>query len=235
MPTLPAVYDKLDAIPEPVREYYTEQDGKFVLNAEVETHPAVGGLKSALGKERDGRKKVEETYKGIDPARYHQLVKEAEEREHQGKPDLDKIVEKRVKETELKFAPVLERVSVLEKENRTLKLDDRVKAAALKAGMLPEDVDDEMTILLHGRKPRFDLNDEGRVIVLDDDGDPLNVPPEKWFAETYKSRKPKVFAGTTGSGSGARGSTGGSGSIKELENLPPAARLTRARELGMKT
>lgn len=55
---LKALYTKKDEIPEAHRALYAEQDGQWVLDAEVEEHPAVRGLKSAFEKESDRRKKL---------------------------------------------------------------------------------------------------------------------------------------------------------------------------------
>jgi hypothetical protein len=54
MAALKAVLTKaeVDALPEALRGLYAEKNGKFVLDAEIEGHPDVAGLKSALEKER---------------------------------------------------------------------------------------------------------------------------------------------------------------------------------------
>lgn len=82
MPKLKAVLDTLDGLPDAQKELYDEgTDGKFHLQAEgVED---VGGLKSALEKERRGRKEAEAKLKktgDIDPDEYERLRTESEER-----------------------------------------------------------------------------------------------------------------------------------------------------------
>lgn len=54
--TLAAILDSLDKVPEALKPFYVEQDGKFVLDVEVETHPGALGVKSALDKERAANK-----------------------------------------------------------------------------------------------------------------------------------------------------------------------------------
>jgi hypothetical protein len=63
MAKLLAVLESLDTLPEPIREYYVEKDGKFYLEAEgVED---VTGLKSALAKERKARQDAEAKIKEL--------------------------------------------------------------------------------------------------------------------------------------------------------------------------
>jgi hypothetical protein len=70
---------------EGLRDFYTEgDDGKYRLDAEgVED---VGGLKSALEKERRDRKKYERTlkkYEGIDPEKWQALLEAEDEKERE--------------------------------------------------------------------------------------------------------------------------------------------------------
>ena len=67
---------EVEALAEPLRGLYVERDGKFVLDADVEDHPAVGGLRSALEKERTGRTsldkeltKLRKDIDGLDPVK----------------------------------------------------------------------------------------------------------------------------------------------------------------------
>lgn len=84
---LPLVFDSVEQIAEPLREYYEERDGKFHL-AGIED---AGALKRALENERRDRKEAKaalEKLKGIDPDEYARLKQEAEQRE------TDKIAKK---------------------------------------------------------------------------------------------------------------------------------------------
>ena len=75
---LKAFYAKREDIPEALREYYKEENGKFVLEAEgVED---VTGLKSALEEERTRRKELERKSKGSSSGNDDRLTpKEREE------------------------------------------------------------------------------------------------------------------------------------------------------------
>lgn len=74
---LAAVVEKLDGVEEALRPFYKENaDGKWVLDADVDAHPAVRGLKSAYTKDHE---KVRELsgdlakYKDIDVERWNTL------------------------------------------------------------------------------------------------------------------------------------------------------------------
>lgn len=82
---LKAILDSIEDAPESVREHYTERDGKFVLGVEPVGGYAledVSGLKSALGKERTTREKLERdviAFKDLDPAKARAALAELEE------------------------------------------------------------------------------------------------------------------------------------------------------------
>lgn len=82
---LKAILDSIDDAPDALREHYTEQDGKFVLAVEAVGGFAledVSGLKSALGKERTTREKLERdvvAFKDLDPDKARKALTELEE------------------------------------------------------------------------------------------------------------------------------------------------------------
>lgn len=83
MAKLSAFVKSLDAVPENLRELYVEQeDGRFKLDADgVED---IGGLKSALQKEREQNQKLRtsaDKYKNVDPDKYNEMIAAADEAE----------------------------------------------------------------------------------------------------------------------------------------------------------
>ena len=50
----------------------------------------------------------------------------------------------------------------------------------------------------------------GKMIVVDKDGDPTGLTVDKFFAESYRTEKPKFYKPAGGAGGGAGGSTTGS-------------------------
>lgn len=56
---LKMILETLDDVPEALHEFYTEKDGKYVLDAEgVDDHPAVASLKNAYRSEQERRRKL---------------------------------------------------------------------------------------------------------------------------------------------------------------------------------
>ena len=80
-----------------------------------------------------------------------------------------------------------------------------VRASALKSGVLAEDIEDVMVLT----SPHFDLDDEGNVMVLGADGKASATSLDDFFGKSFKEQKPKFYAPTGGSGSGAPPSGGG--------------------------
>lgn len=59
MPALKTLLEKLDELPEALHEYYTEKDGKFILDVDgIDDHPSVRALKNALESQKDARRKA---------------------------------------------------------------------------------------------------------------------------------------------------------------------------------
>lgn len=242
MAKLAAVVDSLDGIADAHRDLYTKgEDGKYVLDADVEGHPGVAGLKGALTKERKSRTDLEASLKafkdlGYTPEQIAEIKRKAEDKSgDKGDDDFEKKVAKRVQEALDKVKPDLEERDALKKENRELKLDNELRKDALAAGVLPEEVDEQIYLLVHGKKPRFDLSAKGKPVVLDDEGDPTAQSPKEWFEKVLKKAKPRVFAGSGGSGSGSRQSDGGSGAGDADIRKLPGGRMVDAAFAGGST
>lgn len=243
MAKLAAVVDSLDGVAEAHRDLYVkgegDQAGKFVLDADVESHPAVAGLKSTVKSTRQEREDARAALKafkdlGYTPEQIAEIKRKAEAGAgDKGDEDFERRVAKRVKEALDKVQPDLDELPKVRAENRKLKLTDKVRGEFILAGGFDEDADDVVRLT----EGRFDLDKNGKVVVLDDDGEATSLTPKEWFEKTYKKQKPKLFKGTDASGSGARGGSGagGSGYLAELEKLTPAQRLTRLRQEGAKT
>lgn len=83
--SLKAVVEAIDVVPEAVRSFYKEADGKFVLDVEPVDGFAledVSGLKNTLGKEMTLRKKLEKDvvrFKDIDPDKAREALTKLEE------------------------------------------------------------------------------------------------------------------------------------------------------------
>lgn len=209
---LKAVVESLDAIPEAQRGAYAKgDDGKFHLDIDgVDEHPAVQGLKTSQSRaitESKTLKKKLEAFGDADPERVAKALKALEEAEASGtdaekakaRVDVDKLRQKLEAEAATKVTAAEQRATTAETKIRNMVIDTRVRSAALKAGVLADDLDDVVTLT----RARFDLDDTEKVVVLDADGEPSMMSVEKFFAEEFKKAKPKFYAGSGASGSGA--------------------------------
>ena len=233
---LKAVIESLDDVAEPLREHYTESDdGTFRLDAEgVED---VSGLKSALKKERDAAKTALselKRFKGLDPdearaaqEKLEKLQKKAEGGDDDAAKQLTALKKKWQDETEGLVNEQKAESKKWREKFRATALGDKVKAAALKAGVNAEDVEDVLVLT----RNRFDLDDDDKPIVLDEDGDPRGLSREKFFAEEYKKERPKFFKGTGVSGSGTQRSSsrGGAESSDDMTSTQKIAAGFKAR------
>lgn len=208
------VFDSKDAVPEAQRADAVElKDGKWVISEDPAPELGDAGkraLEAARG-ERDAAKAALR----IAEAERDALKREAEAR----RSGVSEAELQRIREAEeAARKPLAEKAEQLEAENRKLKLTDRVRAAALKAGVMSDRIDDAMLSL----EKRTELGDSGGIVVLDAAGKATTTTLEEFLSGDFKKAKPWLFAGTGASGGGSRGSEGGGGG----EELPPANQAT---------
>jgi hypothetical protein len=222
---LKAVVDSVDDLPEDVKAEYVERDGKFHLQVEgMKTQADIDRLQSALTKERNDHKAIKEKFSVLgdrDPTEVVTLLDRIPELEAaaQGKLDdekINQIVETRVKS---KIAPVERerdqlKTQLAEKDGliegfttkeKTRTIHDKVRAAAAKAKVLPEALDD--ALLLADRQ--FEVDESGNVVTKDGVGVTPGVDPEVWFTDLQQKRPhwwgPSQGGGAGGSGKGSGG------------------------------
>jgi hypothetical protein len=220
MAKLPAVIESLDKVDEGARGFYVAREGgnDFVLDADVESHPTITGLKTTKAKQSAELKTLQASlarFKDVDPDRYQQLVRESEERDAAGPdkaPDAAKLRQKIEAELRGQLEPVIKERDTLKAQLEKHQLFDVADAAALKGGVLPDRLEDARAVYA-----RFVRLTAGKVEVLDREGDANGEPLEKFFAERFKEMKPWFYAGSGASGGGAQGSVGpGGGGIVTL-------------------
>lgn len=159
------------ALPDAVKALYVEKDGTFVLDVDdVDNFPQVGGLKSALDKEREEVKKAKkehqetiDKYKDIDPEKARQAQEELQKLNDKKLLDEGKVEEllkartERMKaDYETKIAAFNAKIGGLEKqvsasEGRLSEvlIDNALRTAAVKAKVRPAAVDD---VILRGQR-----------------------------------------------------------------------------------
>jgi hypothetical protein len=159
----------LDALPEPVRQFYAEKDGKYIL----ETDQDVSGLRSALDKERTTAQNLDkeikklksqvEKYNGVDPDKARealQKISQLEEKQLIDAGKIDEVVEQRVAAMKTDYEGKISAYdrSLKEKEQEaqnlnaqlsTLLIDGAITEAAIAAGVKKSAIPD---VILRGRQ-----------------------------------------------------------------------------------
>jgi DNA-binding transcriptional MerR regulator len=236
MAKLPAVVESVEDVPEGFRDAYVEQDGKYVLDADVEAHPATQSLRNAAKARREEREQLAREMKqwrdlGLSPDEIAELKEKASQAsKNEEKPDLDKLKAKWHEEWKKSVEPQISELERLRAENRTLRLDDKLVQDFLAAGGDP----DSAKLMLLDTRERFDLDEKGRPIVKDDDGEPRPITPKDWFAKEYVKTRPNLFTGKMVAGSGAKESAGRvAGATKRSDLKTDAAKAAFITEHGL--
>ena len=169
----------LDGVPEALHSFYVKQaDGSYVLDAEVEDHPNVRGMRSALDNEREERRKAKEAlekFKDVDPEEYRGLKgkeREMAEAKLLSEGKVKELVEMQVKElratTEREKKALQDELAKNHTQLNTLLIDNAVQAAAAKLGVRPTALED---VSLRARAT-FKLQD-GKAVPFDAEGKPI--------------------------------------------------------------
>lgn len=221
-------FDSRDAMPEAIRDYAVEKDGKFIFEAEPVS--VVNQINDKLKKLRGdldvkssrlGRYAKLEELEDFDADEYLAL----REQKRAGKPltadekaELERIHGKTVEKLKGESTQLSEKLKAYESELKRYKLTDPIRAIATseKVGMFAEDFDLAWTEI----NSRFRLVEEDgkkpRIVVLDEDGDATDIKIEDFFTKLYKAQRPKFFKASGAGGSGAPSNTGGGGTGKAL-------------------
>lgn len=255
MAKLKAVLKNLDGLDEALKALYTKEGDVYVLDAEVDEHPATRGLKSALDKEKDDRRKARETLKamltrlGVDSSedademleQLMALKKEADKHRDkklidQGK--VDELIAERVaamkKEYDKNLGNLTKERDALKSVAERAMVDNALSAAAVKARVRNSALQD---VLLRG-KMVFRLDGE-KVVAVDGDkprfgknGEALGM--EEWV-ETLREDAPHLFESSTGGGAnGSSGSRAGNGIVLTREQARDPRQYRAATEQAKK-
>jgi len=195
------VFDKQDDIPQAFRSEYEEKEGKW--HPKPPPAPDVTKLQGALEKERTRAESEEAARKKAEKERDD--LKRAKDATDRG---ISEEALQKIRDDEAKARkPIEDENAALKTENDKLKRTDRVRAEALKNGVMPDRIEDAMLLL----DLRTELTKEGSIAVKDKSGSVTAEKLEDFLAKTFKTEKPWLYAGTGSSGSGAEGSDGGAG------------------------
>src|ERR1051326_5289792 len=225
------VVDSIDSVEESLRPAYVENEGKFNLDPDKYAEVKAQGLKSK-NKELLGKlSKASETAKRFekfadfedDDLTEFQTWREnkdktppPDDKSGKGSEELQAQFDKALGKEKSKFATEIatrdSRIDELTRENKHFKLTVPLRDIAVKAGVIADDLD---LVLLDTAK-RFTLNEDDKIVVLDEDGDPTDITPQKFFETLYREQRPKFYAASGAAGSGAPSSTGSTGGKRTM-------------------
>lgn len=237
---------EFDALPDAVKGFYVEKDGKFLLDADFED---VGGLKSALDKERTGRSTLEKALKDLrtqlgdaDPAKAREALAKLQEMEDQNLISQGKVeellksrTERLVQDYEGKLKGTSEKLTAAERRLAELVIDNELRKVATAKKVRETAVED---FLERGRKV-YRMVDGKAVPMKGDDivfGKKPNEPMsmDEW-ADAIVPTAPHLFEGSNGSGAqnDAKPGPAGAHSIS-AEDAKDRSKYLQAREAAAK-
>jgi len=216
------IVDDINDVPEELRSHYVEKDGKHMLDADFKAAGLenVTNLKSALTTLKEERNSLREKYNGVK--KFEKLldiegfeVDSVEELLAKAAGNGDpEAIERLQREHEKKLARKDEEITSLKGESDATKKNltnvivaNHLTTAAIDAGVIKGSIDDVVSLT----RSNFNLDDSGKVQVLDGDGDPMGITPKEFFENVYKDKKPHFFEAANASGSGAPHSAGSGG------------------------
>jgi hypothetical protein len=191
------VFDKVGDVPKGFEAAYEEREGKW--HAKI---PDTAKIEETLTKTRSERKEFEKAAKDASE-KAADLQRQLDAKSATGADTDKKVSEMLAKWEQDKNAAVKavkDQLDTAAGELRTLKLDDKIKAAALAAGVLPTKVD----AVLKLTKDSFDLADD-RIVVKDAKGEVTTKTVADFFAKDYRAQMPELYQGTKATGGGASG------------------------------
>lgn len=246
MPKLKARVDSLDDLPEALHDLYEEVDGGFVLALEdVDAHPGVKGLKSALDKEKESRAKfakelatLREQMGDLDPDKARAAQARLQELEDKKLLDEGKVEEllaqrtqrmakdheAQVKALKAQLEEAQAQGTELSGQLQKVLVEGAIRDAAVKNGVRPTAVTD---VLMRGNS-LFKLDGEtpvprdpkGEIIRGKNGVDPMSI--DEWFG-SLQADAPHLFEPSNGGGAAGSGRGQGSQTRRTLSLSDPQA------------
>lgn len=203
-----------DEVPEPFRSLYEEREDGTWAAPDTEEPPDTSGLESALAEERRKREAAERlSAKTADELKALRDRQKADDAGITGEK-LEQIRADIRQEVEAEYQDRLTRGEAALKENRELKLDNKVRAIAAENGVRAERLDHWWK--QHGDS--FDLTEDGKVFVKGHEGKDV----VRFIKTDLKEKLPEFYQGTKADGGGAGGGRdagAGSGAALSFEDL----------------
>jgi hypothetical protein len=246
---LKATVDTLDDVPETVRDFYEESDGRFRLKVEgVEFPEEVKGLKTALERERDARKRIEQEARtlreqipeGFDPERWEQLTKaekEREQRKAEEKGEWEKLRGQLQEQHQKQIQEWEGREKTLLSQLDQKIVDEAILGAAAQhdayAHLLPKYAKDFVKVVEEDGRRRPVVVDERGDRRLNEKGEDMTIPQLVEWMKVQEQYWPLFKGhGVAGGGSSGRSGAGGAHS-KKISEMSEAEKVAFVQEHGL--
>lgn len=229
-----AVLDTLDGLDEGLKQYYTEQDGKFYLSLEgVQDHTETKALKNALDRVRDEKKAVTTELDTLKD-KYGSLPDDFNLEEYNrlmdgGKGDVDERLKEQRERLTKQFETEKEKL-VQERDKWKGGYETKTKSDALNAAIAEMNIAKQFVPAVKAMFERkINVAHEGENIVTTIDAMPVKDALKAWA----DSEDGKHYVAAPANGGGGSGGSGGSGKTtinpwsKETRNLTEQMRITQ--------
>lgn len=233
---LQAKVDTLDDVPEGVRDFYEESDEGYRLAVEgVEFPEEVKGLKSALQKERDARKKEERRLaelreqipEDFDPGRWEELTEAEKKREREKaekKGEYEKVIAQKEEFWQEKLEEEKQARQTVEQQLEQHIVDGAIMAAASEhdawAHLLPDYAKRFVQVKeVDGKRVPVVVDEDGDRR-LNNEGDTMSISElVAWMKEEERYQPLFKPSGASGGGAAAGGGAGGPGTQKSIKEM----------------
>lgn len=207
-------FESQEAAPEAIREHLVEKDGKFLF--EAETLSEVENLSKTAKSERERRVRLEKEAKGFerfkplaeaDDDEFAQFLeswtkrgeKNGDGKEPQAELN-EKLHKRELKTRDDELQQLRPEIEKLRGEVREYRLWTPLREMFIASGGEPKDW--QLARLDLANQRRFDFDEEGKIVVMEDNA-PSGVSPERFFKEVYSDQQPKLYKASGAGGGGA--------------------------------
>lgn len=235
------VLDSLEGLPEELHRLFEEtEDGGYKVKP-FETEDEITGLKTALEKEREARRKFEKTLKEkegapqVDLDEYRRLKEEAAKREEQqalAKGEYEKLLAKRDEKHAAALAEAKREAEEVRKKFEAVTAGRQLREAIVEAGVKPE-LQEAAELLLKHRGFEVSYNDAGDPVGVFRDEYKQARPATEFVKEWAASKEAESFLPPdvkTGGGASGRSGAGGAGR-KAFKDMSEREKMDLADEL----
>ena len=219
---LKAVLESLDGLPDAVKAEYTDLgDGTFKLSVEgADALVDTSGLRNTVKTLRDQNKTLaawSRAFPDKTPEEIAELVRQAESGTD-GRPDLKKVRQEAIADEERKRLAAEQERDAARGELKTHRMRQQITKLALENGVMDDRLDDAVDAAMR----THDLDEKGRLVLLDEDGEVDSKTPAQFFTEILKVKKAWLFKAPDASGSGSDGKKpkgGNASTVKSKKDL----------------